>query len=281
MQCGVIDVIPNATSRDEMGRAKVNHLNQFYINKYGPVDSIEYEQARVNFIQSMAAYSVICHLIQIRDRHNGNIMIDGRGCLVHIDFGFLFDIGPGGMRFEPFSFKLSNEMLEVMGGKNSEGYRQFRELTVKAYLACRPYAQAIAYTSDLMKEAGFPSYKDEGTVDRLKKRFRLDLTEKEAAEHMKALINDAELNIRSTMYDQIQKMQNGESQYRPSVAHSLIIPFRHSLRSLNIASSRFSSFFFANANSYISLQLIASVNNRRRQIEVLRMNCRDVIALYL
>lgn len=93
--CGVIDVVPNATSRDEMGRAKVNDLLDFFIAKYGGQDTVAFQRARLNFIQSMAAYSVACYILQIKDRHNGNIMIDGEGHIVHIDFGFLFDIGPG------------------------------------------------------------------------------------------------------------------------------------------------------------------------------------------
>ncbi|RDB21005.1 Phosphatidylinositol 4-kinase stt4 [Hypsizygus marmoreus] len=90
--CGVIDVVPNATSRDEMGRAKVNDLLDFFIAKYGGQDTVAFQKARLNFIQSMAAYSVACYILQIKDRHNGNIMIDGEGHIVHIDFGFLFDI---------------------------------------------------------------------------------------------------------------------------------------------------------------------------------------------
>ncbi|QRV86070.1 phosphatidylinositol 3- and 4-kinase [Ceratobasidium sp. AG-Ba] len=90
--CGVIDVVPNATSRDEMGRAKINDLSAFFVSKYGTPDTIAFQKARLNFIQSMAAYSVACYILQIKDRHNGNIMIDGEGHIVHIDFGFLFDI---------------------------------------------------------------------------------------------------------------------------------------------------------------------------------------------
>jgi phosphatidylinositol 4-kinase len=103
-------VVPDATSRDEMGRAKINDLTAFFVSKYGSFDTIPFQHARMNFIQSMAAYSLACYILQIKDRHNGNIMIDAAGHIIHIgqfsvcwtllftyaclvDFGFLFDIG--------------------------------------------------------------------------------------------------------------------------------------------------------------------------------------------
>ncbi|ORY78396.1 hypothetical protein BCR35DRAFT_304996 [Leucosporidium creatinivorum] len=207
--CGVIDVVPNATSRDEMGRAKINDLKSFFVIKYGSPEGIEFQRARTNFIQSMAAYSLLCYIVQIKDRHNGNIMIDGRGCITHIDFGFLFDIGPGGVKFEPSSFKLTHEMVVLMGGRDSPGFRQFTELTVKSFLACRPYGQAVVETSALMAGAGFPSYKDDLTMHRLAERFRLDLSEVDAAEYMKSVINNALENPRSIIYDQFQLSTNG------------------------------------------------------------------------
>lgn len=57
---------------------------------------------------------------QIKDRHNGNIMITAAGRLVHIDFGFLLSNNPGGVNFESAPFKLTREYLEVMDS-NSDG----------------------------------------------------------------------------------------------------------------------------------------------------------------
>ncbi|OSD08514.1 atypical/PIKK/PI4K protein kinase [Trametes coccinea BRFM310] len=207
--CGVIDVVPNATSRDEMGRAKVNDLLDFFVAKYGGEDTIEFQKARLNFIQSMAAYSVVCYILQIKDRHNGNIMIDGEGHIVHIDFGFLFDIGPGGVKFEPNSFKLTHEMVVLMGGRSSQGYQLFQQLTVKAFLAIRPHADQMVSTVQLMLDTCLPSFKGEPTIKRLKDRFALHLNERQAAEWMMSIIRNAHENVRSTAYDEFQRLQNG------------------------------------------------------------------------
>lgn len=206
---GVIDVVPNATSRDEMGRAKVNDLLGFFTAKYGHQESIAFQQARLNFVQSMAAYSVACYILQIKDRHNGNIMIDGEGHIVHIDFGFLFDIGPGGVKFEPSSFKLNHEMVMLMGGRYSEGYQLFQRLTVKAFLAIRPHVDQLVETVRLMLGTGLPSFKGEGTIQRLRDRFAPGLGERAAAEFMVAIVKNAHENVRSTVYDEFQRLQNG------------------------------------------------------------------------
>ncbi|KAG9016282.1 phosphatidylinositol-4- kinase [Tulasnella sp. 427] len=210
--CGVIDVVPNATSRDEMGRAKINDLLAFFVARYGSPDTVEFQKARLNFIQSMAAYSVACYILQIKDRHNGNIMIDAHGHIVHI--GELFaphsaNPRPGGVKFEPSSFKLTHEMVVLMGGRESQGYALFVQLTVKAFLAIRPHTEQLVQTVALMLGTGFPSFKGEPTIKRLRDRFAPGVTERQAADFMMAIIKNAHENMRSTVYDEFQRLQNG------------------------------------------------------------------------
>ncbi|KAG9318618.1 hypothetical protein JVU11DRAFT_711 [Chiua virens] len=204
--CGVIDVVPNATSRDEMGRAKVNDLLDFFVSKYGGEETVAFRRARLNFVQSMAAYSVACYILQIKDRHNGNIMIDGEGHIVHIGSSH-------GVKFEPNSFKLNHEMVILMGGRHSQGYELFQQLTVKAFLALRPHADQLVSTVQLMLGTGLPSFKGEATIKRLKDRFALGLNERQAADWMMGTIRNAHENIRSTAYDEFQRLQNGLSVY--------------------------------------------------------------------
>ncbi|RPA90029.1 kinase-like protein [Choiromyces venosus 120613-1] len=109
--CGVIDVLPSLISTAMLGRDHEMGLYDYFINKYGDKDSTEFQEARNNFVNYMAVYSVILYLLKFKDRHNGNIMINGTGHIIHIDFGFCFDIAPGGI-----PFKLTTEMVSVLGG---------------------------------------------------------------------------------------------------------------------------------------------------------------------
>jgi phosphatidylinositol kinase/protein kinase (PI-3 family) len=64
-------------------------------------------------VESMAGYSILCYFLQVKDRHNANLLLDEDGHIIHIDFGFMLSNSPGGVNFESAPFKLTRELLEV------------------------------------------------------------------------------------------------------------------------------------------------------------------------
>lgn len=207
--CGVIDVLPNSISRDMLGREAVNGLYEYFITKFGDEGTIEFQNARNNFVKSLAGYSVISYLLQFKDRHNGNIMYDDQGHCLHIDFGFIFDIVPGGVKFEAVPFKLTKEMVKVMGGSpETQAYRDFEELCVKAYLAARPHMNLISECVIPMLQSGLPCFKGK-TIRNLHNRFQPNKSDHEAALFMRTLIKRSYESLFTVGYDEFQKLTNG------------------------------------------------------------------------
>ena len=106
---GIIETLVNATSLDRLKKQNpfVENLKHYFTIKYGGYNTKAYKNAVISFIESLAGFSLICYLLQIKDRHNGNILIDDEGRLIHIDFGFLLNNSPGNMNFEKTAFKLT------------------------------------------------------------------------------------------------------------------------------------------------------------------------------
>lgn len=99
-------------------------------------------------------------------------------------------------------------MVNLMGGRYSQGYHMFQALTVKAFLAIRPHAEQIINAAQLMLDSGLPSFKGEPTIRRLRDRFALHLNERQAADEMLHIIRNAHENIRSTAYDEFQRVRH-------------------------------------------------------------------------
>jgi len=211
--CGIIELVPNTMSRDQLGKKVDGSLYDYFLAKYGPKNSSGFQTARRNFIQSMSAYAVVSYILQIKDRHNGNILVDEEGHIVHIDFGFIFDISPGGdTKFENSPFKLSQEMIDIMGGTpNAEQFVWFMEQGVRAFLATRQHMDAIITIVELMLDTQLPCFKDT-TLTNLRSRFCPERSETDAAKFMSKVMTEAFstfISFRTYFYDVFQYLQNG------------------------------------------------------------------------
>ena len=211
-ECGIIQVVPNAKSRAQLGEVTDGGLLDVFQHEFGLPGSARFEAARRCLIESSAAYAVVSYILQAKDRHNGNIMIDNTGRLIHIDFGFIFGISPGGnMGFESAAFKLSYEMTELLDPGNtrkSVHFLRFQELCVKGYLAARTVADSIVATVEMMLPSKLPCFSRGAPIESLRERFHLEMSDQQAADFMRGLISDAYDKWTTGVYDLIQYYQN-------------------------------------------------------------------------
>ncbi|OIR58294.1 MAG: phosphatidylinositol 4-kinase [Amphiamblys sp. WSBS2006] len=206
---GVIEVIPNSLSRDQIGREKINSLYEYFVLKFGDESSSSFASARGCFIRSLAAYSVVSYFLSVRDRHNGNIMLDDAGHIIHIDFGYILSIAPGGISFENPNFKLTSEMIHVMGGKNNNHFFDlFQEYCIKAFLVCRLHRKELCFLLEQMADCGLPCFKGT-TLKKFKAKFAAEIDDRGARKYFANIVYGATESMRTLIYDIYQHRQSG------------------------------------------------------------------------
>lgn len=73
----LIQVLPDAVSIHSIKKSmKAGHTLADHFFRLFPLGTPECEAAQRAFAQSLAAYSIICYLLQVKDRHNANILLD-------------------------------------------------------------------------------------------------------------------------------------------------------------------------------------------------------------
>jgi phosphatidylinositol 4-kinase len=212
-ECGLIEVVPNTKSRSGLGELSDCGLVQIFKQNFGEAGSTKFETARMNFIRSCAGYAVASFILWAKDRHNGNMLIDKDGHLIHIDFGFIFGISPGGnLGFENAGFKLSHEMCELidpLGNRKSPEYKYFKKICIRGFLAARRRSQDIIDCVSLMSESGLPCFGYGKPVENLKKRLAIDVNTDAAAAYFEGVVDDAYMKWTTGFYDVIQFLQQG------------------------------------------------------------------------
>lgn len=208
---GMVEAIADTISIDSLKRNDRDYttLLDFFVRHFGDPSTSEFHKARANFVSSMAAYSMVCYLLQVKDRHNGNILLDAEGHIIHIDFGFILSNNPGNMAFEQAPFKLTAEFVELMGGPRSSSFRRFRSLCVRVFLVARKYRHRFILLVEMMLNGNehLPCFAGDarGTVERLAERFQPDLDINSCEDFVHALIDASLDNWRTKWYDKYQR----------------------------------------------------------------------------
>jgi phosphatidylinositol 4-kinase B len=97
--CGIIEFLTDTLSIDyikrKIYRRGATDLLHYFLMNFGNEHTDKFIKARKNFCDSLSGYSLVCYIMQIKDRHNANILLDKDGHVCHIDFGFLLTNAPG------------------------------------------------------------------------------------------------------------------------------------------------------------------------------------------
>jgi phosphatidylinositol 4-kinase len=211
-RAGMIQCIPDTISIDSLRKnyPDFTDLRAFFEQHFGSPGSDEYEDAKANFVESLAGYSMVCYLLQLKDRHNGNILLDNCGHLIHIDFGFFFMSSPGkNSGFESAPFKMTREFVDLMDGASSHTFYKFRELCYRSFLELRKNCFQIILLVEMLMEGNedlncFRGRPQEA-VNGLQERFRLDLNDKGCLDYVNGLIDDSLESWTTTCYDKYQR----------------------------------------------------------------------------
>ncbi|GKV21662.1 hypothetical protein SLEP1_g31619 [Rubroshorea leprosula] len=211
----LIETIPDTASLHSIKSRypNISSLREFFAAKYQE-NSPSFKLAQRNFVESMAGYSLVCYLLQLKDRHNGNLLLGEEGHIIHIDFGFMLSNSPGGVNFESAPFKLTRELLEVMDsdaeGVPSEFFDYFKVLCIQGFLTCRKHAERIILLVEMLQDSGFPCFRGgPRTIQNLRKRFHLSLTEEQCVSLVLSLISSSLDAWRTRQYDYYQRVLNG------------------------------------------------------------------------
>jgi hypothetical protein len=203
--CGLIETITNGVSLHSLKRSltlasiaagtnprkRIATLKDHWLKTFGEPDSEAYIAGVGAFTRSLAAYSMICYVLQLKDRHNGNLLIDNMGHIIHIDFGFMLSNSPGSMGFEAAPFKLTQDYVDVLGGVTSPAFEEFKALCKKAFQALRREAERLIMLVDLMsKQSKMPCFAAgaASVTNSLRARLMLHLSREEAEGFVEELV---------------------------------------------------------------------------------------------
>lgn len=217
---GIIEMVRNAMSFDALkkrpgyGRGGLRgHLQRMTEFAANPGDA--FKSAQLNFVRSLSAYSLMSYFFMFKDRHNGNLLLDTAGHVIHIDFGFVFGTAPGGSFSLEMStpFKLTEEMLDVMGGLQSPLFSEFITLFCCGFLALQShYNTFVTIVAIMGRDSTFPCFQGcdvSDVVSRLRERFCPDLNKEETVAFALDLIKQATSSYGTRQYDLFQYMSQG------------------------------------------------------------------------
>ncbi|KAK4789405.1 hypothetical protein SAY86_020724 [Trapa natans] len=187
---GMLEFIPSRSLAQILSehRSIISYLQKFHPDEHGPFGITA--TCLDTFIKSCAGYSVITYILGIGDRHLDNLLLREDGRLFHVDFGFILGRDP-----KPFPppMKLCKEMVEAMGGMESQYYTRFKTYCCEAYNILRKSSNLILNLFHLMAGSSIPDIASdpEKGILKLQEKFNLDLDDEACIHFFQGLITDS------------------------------------------------------------------------------------------
>ncbi|XP_054151075.1 phosphatidylinositol 4-kinase beta isoform X1 [Melozone crissalis] len=207
---GMIEPVLSAVSLHQIKKQSQLSLLQYLRQEHGPSNSESFLCAQRNFVRSCAGYSLVCYLLQVKDRHNGNILLDAEGHIIHIDFGFILSSSPRNLGFETSAFKLTTEFVDVMGGLDGDMFNYYKMLMLQGLIAARKHMDKVVQIVEIMQQGSqLPCFHGSSTIRHLKERFHMNLTEEQLQLLVEQMVDGSMRSITTKLYDGFQYLTNG------------------------------------------------------------------------
>ena len=188
-QEGMLEMVTNAETLANIHVKEGGAISQLF-SKSGIKNWIEKncaskKEAIENFMLSNVAYCLATFVLGIGDRHNDNIMIKRNGELFHIDFGhflghFKYKMG---IKRERAPFVFTRQFQSVLGGDNSETFKEFKKKIKKGYIILRNNKEVIITLLNILLCTGIPEL-NEKSLRFLENSLLLKKDDKEAIEFL-------------------------------------------------------------------------------------------------
>ncbi|XP_061117398.1 phosphatidylinositol 4-kinase beta isoform X2 [Conger conger] len=207
---GMIEPVVNAVSIHQVKKQSQLSLLDYFLQDHGNYTTEAFLTAQRNFVQSCAGYCLVCYLLQVKDRHNGNILLDAEGHIIHIDFGFILSSSPRNLGFETSAFKLTSEFVDVMGGQDGDMFNYYKMLMLQGLIAARKHHEKVVQIVEIMQQGSqLPCFHGSSTIRYLKERFHMNLTEEQLQVLVEQMVDGSMRSITTKLYDGFQYLTNG------------------------------------------------------------------------
>ena len=147
------------------------------------------------FVKSCAGYCVITYILGVGDRHLDNLLLHPTGHFFHCDYSFILGHDP--KKYLPL--RITEDMVNGMGGRESDNYAKFLSLTCASFLTFRRPENVRHLMSFVRLMDGCctdsastdSKLSVETTMMGIRERLLLDISDEEAISFMENLVDES------------------------------------------------------------------------------------------